>query len=66
MSNFSCNHCGNPCIDSRIGYVTGCEHYPADVVIAHCKECGHEIAAGDDPRLLCTACGGRNRRVAYD
>ena len=32
MSNFYCEKCGKPCIDSPIGYVTGCEHYPADVM----------------------------------
>lgn len=31
MSNFNCEHCGAACIDSPRGYVTGCEHYPADV-----------------------------------
>ena len=31
MSNFICEHCGVECLDSPIGYVTGCEHYPADV-----------------------------------
>jgi hypothetical protein len=31
MSSFICGTCGKPCIDSPIGYVTGCEHYPPDV-----------------------------------
>ena len=30
MSNHTCEHCGAECIDSPRGYVTGCEHYPAD------------------------------------
>lgn len=30
MSNFNCEHCGAACIDSPRGYVTGCEHYPAE------------------------------------
>lgn len=31
MSNFICDKCGTECVDSPRGYVTGCEHYPADV-----------------------------------
>ncbi len=31
MSSFNCEVCGALCIDSPIGYVTGCEHYPPDV-----------------------------------
>lgn len=31
MSTFACEKCGKLCIDTRIGYVTGCVHYPADV-----------------------------------
>ena len=30
MSNFACEKCGAICYDTPIGYVTGCEHYPAD------------------------------------
>lgn len=33
MSNFICDKCGKSCIDSPKGYVSGCEHYPADNVI---------------------------------
>lgn len=28
MSSFSCEQCGRPQIDSDIGYVEGCSHYP--------------------------------------
>lgn len=28
MSNFTCEHCASPVLDSPKGYVTGCEHYP--------------------------------------
>lgn len=28
MSNFTCEHCGIPIIDSNLGYITGCQHYP--------------------------------------
>ena len=28
MSNFLCEHCGKPIIDSPRGYVTECKHYP--------------------------------------
>lgn len=31
MSSFVCDKCGAECVDTPIGYVTGCEHYPADV-----------------------------------
>ena len=31
MSNFICEKCGKHCIDSPLGYVTGCEHYPPDM-----------------------------------
>ncbi len=26
----ACDQCGAVCIDTSIGYVTGCEHYPPD------------------------------------
>jgi len=31
MSNFICEKCGKAVYDSPDGYVTGCEHYPADI-----------------------------------
>lgn len=31
MSNFACEKCGAICYDTPVGYVTGCEHYPADI-----------------------------------
>jgi hypothetical protein len=31
MSNFYCEKCGALCEDSPGGYVSGCEHYPADI-----------------------------------
>jgi hypothetical protein len=33
MSNFICDKCGKECIDSQNGYVTGCEHYPKDMLV---------------------------------
>jgi len=36
MSNFACEYCGAVCLDTPIGYVTGCEHYPADVMMREC------------------------------
>jgi hypothetical protein len=30
MSNFICEECKTVCRDTPIGYVTGCEHHPAD------------------------------------
>tara|TARA_R110002051_G_C8434973_1_gene454050 strand:+ start:94 stop:387 length:294 start_codon:yes stop_codon:yes gene_type:complete len=31
MSNFQCEKCGTVCYDTPNGYITGCEHYPADI-----------------------------------
>lgn len=31
MSNFQCEKCGTICYDTPNGYITGCEHYPADL-----------------------------------
>jgi hypothetical protein len=31
MSNFQCEKCGTVCYDTPNGYITGCEHYPADL-----------------------------------
>lgn len=30
MSSFNCEECGTPCHDTAFGYVSGCEHHPAD------------------------------------
>lgn len=30
MSSFNCEHCNALCADTEFGYVTGCEHYPAE------------------------------------
>lgn len=30
MSNFACEYCGTPSIDSRTGYVGGCKHHPPE------------------------------------
>jgi hypothetical protein len=37
MSSFICDVCGVECIDTEVGYATGCDHYPADhgAVIAY-------------------------------
>jgi len=32
MSNFKCEKCGTACYDTPNGYITGCEHYPADLI----------------------------------
>ena len=65
MSNFTCEHCGTPIIDSAQGYATGCDHYPADFRLEHCPDCGKDIVADDDDACVCIQCGGRNRRVRY-
>lgn len=31
MSTFYCHECSMLLIDTNRGYITGCEHYPADV-----------------------------------
>ena len=31
MSNFICEKCGVSILDSDMGYITGCEHYPVEV-----------------------------------
>lgn len=39
MSNFQCEKCGTICYDTPKGYVTGCQHYPADwVLLTELKE----------------------------
>ena len=30
MSNFTCNMCRIPLIDSKKGYISGCQHYDPD------------------------------------
>ena len=30
MSNFNCEQCGIPSVDSSRGYISGCKHYPPD------------------------------------
>ena len=32
MSHFNCEKCGTLLIDTDRGYITGCEHYPADIL----------------------------------
>ena len=31
MSNFICEKCGAGILDSDMGYITGCSHYPVEV-----------------------------------
>ena len=31
MATFYCEQCGTLCIDTLRGYISGCEHYPADI-----------------------------------
>jgi len=33
LSSFYCPECGAVCLDTEKGYMTGCEHYPPDIVI---------------------------------
>jgi hypothetical protein len=52
VSHFACPICKTICYDTPDGYVTGCEHYPADI---------NEDAACDKPcglePLACAHCG---------
>lgn len=45
MSNFICANCGAECIDTDRGYITGCEHYPADQVL---RGTSRHLASGVD------------------
>ncbi|MFK5951028.1 MAG: hypothetical protein QM500_19925 [Methylococcales bacterium] len=31
MSSFNCNECGQRCVDTDDGYITGCEHHPIQI-----------------------------------
>lgn len=31
MSSFYCDECGALCLDTELGYITGCKHYPPDL-----------------------------------
>lgn len=33
MSSFNCGCCGALCCDTRRGYITGCQHFPADFTL---------------------------------
>jgi len=37
MNSFACKYCGTICQHTRRGYVTGCDHYPPDVIPPHHK-----------------------------
>ena len=68
MSNFICEKCGKPCVDSPLGYITGCEHYPANYeqeqIMAKRIECVREDVAHASSKdglglLPCPFCGSR-------
>jgi len=35
MSSFLCEHCGASILDTPIGYITGCKHYPLPLARDH-------------------------------
>lgn len=55
MSSFICDKCGAEIIDTRHGYISGCEHYP-DVIPTACGYCYSmtKIINGK-----CGKCGGK-------
>jgi len=62
MSNFECEKCGTICYDTPSGYITGCEHYPADIKKREGEEretMTTENSTDDDSASsACYACGG--------
>ena len=64
MSNFYCPECGAACYDSGpgIGYITGCEHYPADCqAVGFCSGCNEPLNmpikyTHDKPKVYCAKC----------
>ena len=43
MSNFQCEKCGTICYDTPNGYITGCEHYPADLKYINTELVGRQV-----------------------
>ena len=56
MSNFNCETCGKPIIDSPRGYTTGCEHYPLEPP-AGCQEIPGFILVVEPEKSWLTADG---------
>jgi hypothetical protein len=65
MSNFQCEKCGTICYDTPRGYITGCEHYPADLPHCWCGNtelgftcmCEYMLANEGDTFFTCEFCG---------
>lgn len=64
MSHFRCEHCGAACTDTPRGYITGCEHYPAEKWQTRCYQCGKTVPLGTmtavegvGTKLVCRECG---------
>ena len=66
MSNFYCEQCGAICAEGEDGrYITGCAHYPPDVVpLYSCKTCGlkPELSGSDALQYVCD-CGVSGAKV---
>lgn len=46
MSNFICEQCGTPIIDTPNGYKTGCAHYPPDLAYNERYDAWYVIKTG--------------------
>jgi len=78
MSNFQCEKCGTVCYDTPNGYITGCEHYPADLKYVDvpkidndhqdCQDCKHCVVLEDrlEGRIPFASCAKDHEIVELD
>lgn len=55
MSSYECEKCGLPIIDTNLGYITGCPHWPlgiSDAFIYRCSGCGIQFLNSEDIILV--------------
>lgn len=45
MSSFNCPSCGTPIIDTELGYITSCEHYPIEDIVIVVKDGKAEVTS---------------------
>ena len=64
MNSFACKYCGAQCHYTRRGYITGCEHYPPDIVESPGPKT--ELTATDMKLLRLLADGHTNIMLARD
>ncbi len=55
MSNFICEHCATPIIDTPNGYKTGCEHYAPDLAYSELYDAWYIIKNGQWVKGKCSA-----------